>query len=247
MDQELCQIIWEHHEEQKHILGYGQMTILMNRLSRTRYNEKRIRRLMRLMGISSIIRRKRKGYIKSTPQITAENVLNRQFKANESDTKWLTDVTEFPIGKGGGKLYLSAILDLYDRRIVSYLVSNRNNSQLVNETFDRAVAKYPQAEPLFHTDRGFQYTSIQFKHKLNRVNAIQSMSRVGRCIDNGPMEGFWGILKTEMKHLYEYHTYEELKMAISNYIDFYNNHRYQAKLKGLSPMEFRVQALKKVN
>ncbi|QEZ67653.1 hypothetical protein D4A35_01430 [Paraclostridium bifermentans] len=101
----------------------------------------------------------------------------------------------------------------------------------------------PTAKPIFHSDRGFQYTSKIFKSKLDNISATQSMSRVGRCIDNGPMEGFWGSLKSEMYYLKKFQTFDELKLAIDNYIDFYNNKRLQKKLKGLSPMEYREQTL----
>ncbi len=102
-----------------------------------------------------------------------------------------------------------AILDLKGRDIVSFAIG-RHTNQLVFETFDLAIQKYPDAHPLFHSDRGFQYTSKQFKDMLEKQGMRQSMSRVGRCIDNGPMEGFWGILKCEMYYLNHFETYEEL-------------------------------------
>jgi transposase InsO family protein len=240
LDQELSQIIREYFEESKHIFGYRQMTIRVNKLNQTAYNRKKIRRLMRLMGISSCIRRKRRGYIKTTPQVTAENVLNRKFEAEKPNDKWLSDVTEFPIE--GSKIYLCGIKDLCDRSIVSFRIGHRNDNQLVFTTFDQAVAMNPEAKPLFHSDRGFQYTNKSFKKKLDQIRATQSMSRVGRCIDNGPMEGFWGILKTEMKHLFPYKTIDELIKSIQMYIRYYNNERCQKKLKGLTPLEYRAQA-----
>lgn len=197
---------------------------------------------MKSVNIKAVIRQKTKIYIPSTPQITAENVLNREFKADKPNQKWLTDVTEFKL-TNGQKAYLSAILDLGDKSIVSYVLGRSNNNQLVFETFDLAVAANPDAKPLFHSDRGFQYTNKQFKSKLDSINATQSMSRVGRCLDNGPMEGFWGIIKSEMYYLKKFHTYEELKQAIDKYIDFYNKRRLQKRLKGLSPIDYRNQAL----
>ena len=143
----------------------------------------------------------------------------------------------------GKKAYLSAILDLHDKSIVAYALGQSNNNQLVFDTFDRAVRANPSAHPLFHSDRGYQYTNWQFKAKLDGIHATQSMSRPGRCIDNGPMEGFWGILKSEMYYLRQFHTFEELKKAIDEYIDFYNTRRLQAKLKGLAPLAYRNQTL----
>lgn len=111
---------------------------------------------------------------------------------------------------------------------------------LVFDTFDIAIQKYPDAKPLFHSDRGFQYTNRVFKTKLDAQGMTQSMSRVGRCIDNGPMEAFWGTLKAEMYYLERFPDYDRLKAAIEKYITFYNNSRYQEKLGGLAPLEYRA-------
>jgi putative transposase len=222
------------------IYGYRRMTMNINRNLGKQYNHKRIYRLMKSVNIKSVIRKKRKNYMPSTPQITAENVLNREFQADKPNQKWLTDVTEFKL-ISGQKAYLSAIFDLGDKSIVSYALGLSNNNNLVFDTFDLAVAANPGAKPLFHSDRGYQYTNRQFKAKLDRIGATQSMSRVSRCIDNGPMEGFWGIIKSEMFYLQKFHTYQELKYAIDDYMEFYNNRRLQKKLKGLTPIEYRNQ------
>lgn len=232
--------IKELYEEQNGILGYRQMTITINRVHKVCYNKKRIRRLMQILGLKSVCRIKKRSYIPSTPETEAENVLNREFYADAPNEKWLTDVTEFKyyIGPEIRKLYLSAILDLYDKRIVAYKISDSNNKQLVFDNFDEAVALNPDAHPLFHSDRGFQYTSITFYNKLQAAKMRQSMSRVGRCIDNGPMESFWGMLKSEMYYLQRFTDRDELILAIENYIHFYNNIRYQRRLRYMTPMEF---------
>lgn len=167
-----------------------------------------------------------------------------KFHADKPNEKWLTDVTEFKWYEGPEirKLYLSAILDLYDRRIVAYKIGTSNNSQLVFDTFDEAVAQNPEAHPLLHSDRGYQYTSKMFRAKLDKANMIQSMSRVGRCIDNGPMEGFWGILKSEMYYLRKFTDKQDLMDAIEQYILFYNTRRYQKRLHCMTPMEFHAAA-----
>ena len=138
------------------------------------------------------------------------------------------------------KLYLSALLDLYDRRIVAFKIGASNNNLLVFDTFDKAIAANPNAHPLLHSDRGYQYTSKMFHVKLEKAGVVQSMSRVGRCIDNGPMEGFWGILKSEMYYLRKFNSAEELISAIENYINFYNTKRYQKRLRCMTPMEFHT-------
>ena len=155
------------------------MTITVNREYNVHYNKKRIRRLMQILHLKSVCRRKRYNYIQSTSEVTAENILNRDFHADKPNEKWLTDVTEFKyyVGVEVRKIYLSAILDLYDRRIVSYRIGDSNNNSLVFETFDEAVKANPDAHPLFHSDRGFQYTSKGFHDKLIRQYATEHVTR----------------------------------------------------------------------
>ncbi len=243
-NEELIGMIQILYAKYNGILGYRRITMYINRGRKNPYNPKRIYRLMGIVGLKSVIRKKRNNYVKSTPQIIAENVLNREFHANSINEKWLTDVTEFKYGINH-KAYLSAILDIKDKRIVSYVIGHSNNNQLVFETFDLAVARNPGAKPLFHSDRGFQYTNKVFKTKLDEVKMVQSMSRISRCIDNGPMEGFWGILKVEMYYLGKFKTFDELKAAIENYIHFYNYERFQAKLECMAPCEYHDQLLAK--
>ena len=100
----------------------------------------------------------------------------------------------------------------------------------------------PSTHPLFHSDRGYQYTNRQFKAKLDGIHATQSMSRPGRCINNGPMEGFWGILKSEMYYLRKFTSRDDLISAIERYLHFYNNKRYQQRLRCMTPMEFHRTA-----
>lgn len=225
------------------VLGVRRMTGYINRKYNTKYTHKRIRRLMRMSGLYSVIRRQRHSCtVRSPKEQAAENILNRDFKAYNINEKWLTDVSEFKYGTGN-KAYLSAILDLGDNSIVAWVLGHSNNNQLVFETFNAAVAARPDAHPLFHSDRGFQYTSPVFVRKLQEAGMTRSMSRVGKCIDNGPMEGFWSIIKTEMYYLNHFDTYEELKAAIAKYMYHYNNTRYQEKLGFLSPMEYQSKLL----
>ena len=173
------------------------------------------------------------------PQYIAENILNRKFTATAPNEKWLTDVTEFHyyIGSEKHKVYLSAILDLYDRRIVSYSISDSNNNALVFDTFDVAIKANPNAHPIFHSDRGFQYTCRTFHSKLITAGMTQSMSRVAKCIDNGLMEGFWGIIKRERYYGKRFTNREFIVKMIENYIEYYNNKRLQRNLGVLTPME----------
>lgn len=240
-NQELMQTLYSLYEKVEGIYGYRRLTMHLRRQTEKAINHKRVQRLMKLKGIQSVIRRKRKKYERSAPQQVAENVLNRKFQAEAPNKKWVTDVTEFKYGNGQ-KAYLSAVLDLHDNAIVSYVLGHSNNNSLVFETLELAVEATPGSTPLLHSDRGFQYTSLSFKKILDKNKMTQSMSRVGRCIDNGPMESFWGTLKCEKYYLHTYRTFEELKRDIDDYIHFYNNERLQEKLNGLSPMEFRTKA-----
>lgn len=229
------------------IYGYRRITMTINRQREKeglkKVNKKRIYRLMQICGLEAVIRRRPKKYRKVKPNYVAENVLAREFTAEKPNQKWCTDVTELKYGNGK-KAYLSAIIDLYDKSIVSYVLGHSNNNELVFKTIRTAIRQLSKEEfPLLHSDRGFQYTSKGFKRIIEEAKLTHSMSRVGRCIDNGPIEAFWGTLKVEKYYLHKFETYEQLKRAIDTYIKFYNNQRFQETLNGLSPLEYRTQAV----
>ena len=226
--------------------GYRRINDDLRRRHGIRVNDKRILRICRARGIRSTIKYASHGCtIKAdNPQFIAENILDRDFTAEKPNEKWLTDVTEFKWydeNKDKHKVYLSAILDLFDRRIVSYVISDRNDIPLVFTTFDQAIAANPGASPLCHSDRGFQYTCRTFHAKLEAAGMTQSMSRVGKCIDNGPMEGFWGILKRERYYGRRFNSRKELIDMIESFIHYYNNGRYQRRFGVLTPMEKHEQ------
>ena len=238
-DNELATIIIEYNESYDGILGYRRMTDYINYFNQTNYSQNYIHRLMKIINVHARIRRKKSNYKKVKPEQVGENILARDFKADYPNQKWCTDVTEFKVSGQNEKLYLSAIIDLFDRSIVAHVISKTNNNKLVFDTFDKALAANPGAKPIFHSDRGFQYTSKQFKIKLNESGMIQSMSRVGKCIDNGPMEAFWGTLKSEMFYGIKFDSLDDLQSKIEEYIYYYNNERLQSKLKGMTPNEYR--------
>lgn len=221
--------------------GYRRIRDDLQRYHGINVNDKRVLRICRKLGIRSIIKYENEGSTRqaNNPQFIAENILNREFHADAPNRKWLTDVTEFKYYKGDTKhkVYLSAILDLYDRRIVAYTIGDSNNNHLVFTNFDNAVEKNPDAHPLFHSDRGFQYTNRAFHAKLEVAGMVQSMSRVAKCIDNGPMEGFWGILKRERYYGRRFTDKGDLVAMIESYIDYYNNKRLQRNLGVLTPVE----------
>lgn len=241
----LAQLIREYDDRFNHILGYRRMALYINRLNNKHYSKNRIHRIMKVINIHSVIRRKRKKYQSAAPEATAENILNRDFYAKAPNEKWATDVTEFKWYEGSviHKLYLSAILDLYDLAPVSWVVSRRNDNKLVLDTFEQAIQSNPDAKPIFHSDRGFQYTSRVFQGNLQKQGMTQSMSRVGHCIDNGPTENFWGIVKSEMYYPNTFTDEDSLRNAIADYMSFYNNERIQERFKSKTPAEVRAEAL----
>ncbi len=228
-------------------MGYRRIRDELDARHGVHVNDKRVLRICRKKKIQSVIKWRPKSCTRNgrDPYHMAENVLNRDFHADKPNEKWLTDVSEFKYGTGDEihKLYLSAILDLYDRRIVAFQISDRNDNPLVMNTFDQAVQLEPEAHPLFHSDRGFQYTSAQFHRRIQEHGMQQSMSRVAHCIDNGPMEGFWGILKRESYYRKKFTTKDSLKYSIEEYIHYYNTVRIQRNLRCMSPMEFHEEYL----
>lgn len=222
-------------------MGYRRIRDDLERYHEINVNDKRVLRICRIKGIKSTIKYASHGCTRqaANPQFIAENILNREFWAEAPNQKWLTDVTEFKyyIGIEVRKIYLSAILDLYDRRIVSYVIGDSNNNPLVFETFEKAITENPGATPLCHSDRGFQYTNRVFHAKLDAAGMKQSMSRVAKCIDNGPMEGFWGIIKRERYYGRRFTDKNALISMIDDYIEYYNNKRLQRNLGVLTPME----------
>ena len=226
-------------------MGYRRIRDDLERYHGIKVNDKRVLRICRKKGIKSTIKYSSNGCTRqaANPQFIAENVLNRDFTAEAPNQKWLTDVTEFKyyVGIELHKVYLSAILDLFDRRIVSFVIRNSYNNALVFDTFDAAIAENPGATPLCHSDRGFQYTNRKFHDKLKAAGMTQSMSRVARCIDNGPMEGFWGILKRERYYGNRFTDRNSLVKMIEDYIEYYNTRRLQRKLGVLTPFEKHEQ------
>lgn len=172
----------------------------------------------------------------------APNLLNRDFEATMPNQKWVTDITEFSLF--GEKLYLSPILDLYSRDIVSYTISASPVFSLVTSMLDKAFARIPDNTNLIlHSDQGWQYQHKRYQGILKTKGIRQSMSRKGNCLDNAVMENFFGLLKSELLYLQEFDSIEHFKAELIDYVDYYNHRRIKTKLKGLSPASHRQQAL----
>jgi len=238
---ELAKEVERRYDKRNGILGYRQMRTQLNRKLNKSYNRKRYYRIMRALELRAVIRKKRPAYVKASALHIAENVMNRKFQAEVPNQKWCTDVTELKYGNGR-KAYLSAIIDGYDNSVVSWVLSHSNNNELVMNTVKKAYKRNPNATPLLHSDRGFQYTSLEYKQLQKRYKFTKSMSRVSRCLDNQPIERFWGTFKAESFYLKKYDTYDSLLCSVRTYIHYYNNFRYTERLNGLSPNEYRRAA-----
>lgn len=205
--------------------------------------KKTVLKLMRALQLVCKVRRKKRySSFRDGPGGTAPNVLNRGFAADAPNQKWVTDVTEFAVGDR--KLYLSPVMDLFDRQIISYTLGASPNLDLTNTSLRQALETLKGGEePLVHSDQGFQYRHVSWRVLLNEADAVQSMSRKGNCYDNAVIENFFGHLKEELFHHARYLSTEALAAALHDYIRWYNNERISTRLKSLSPVQYRAQAL----
>ena len=229
------------YHENKGRYGYRRITMeLRNR--NIPLNHKTVQRLMKELGIICRVRMKKYRSYKGEVGKIAPNHLGRDFYAEKPNQKWVTDVTEFQLF--GQKLYLSPILDLYSRNIVSYTISDRPVLPMVITMIEKAFATIPDnTDLLLHSDQGWQYQHKQYQRMLKDKGIRQSMSNKGNCLDNAVMENFFGLLKSELLYLHEFDSIEHFKTELIEYLDYYNNRRIKAKLKGLPPALHRQQAL----
>ena len=205
-------------------------------------NHKTVQRLMKELGLICRVRMKKYRSYKGEQGKIAANELNREFRAEKPNQKWVTDVTEFRLF--GQKLYLSPILDLYSGDIVTYTISDSPNLLMVTTMLEQAFQKIPDNTGLLlHSDQGWHYQHKQYRKMLEEKGVKQSMSRKGNCYDNSVMENFFGHLKSELLYLQEFDSVEHFKAELIDYIDYYNNRRIKARLKGLPPALHRQQAL----
>ncbi|UMI08771.1 IS3 family transposase [Klebsiella pneumoniae] len=205
-----------------------------------RYGYRRITLALRKQGLR--INHKYRAWKGRTGE-AAPNILSRNFGASKANEKWVTDVTEFPVQ--GKKLYLSSVLDLFNREVIAYSLSERPVMEMVNTMLDGAFPKLrPGDAPLLHSDQGWHYRMRSYQERLKAHGMTQSMSRKGNCLDNAVMENFFGTLKSECFYLREFRSVSALRKAVEDYIHYYNNERISLKLKGLSPVEYRTQALR---
>ncbi|GAK41403.1 integrase catalytic subunit [Paenibacillus sp. TCA20] len=215
--------------------GYLRMTVAMKREG-LHVNHKRVYRLMKKLGIRSVIRKKRRFFGKQA-SVVHPNRLERQFHAEAPLRKLVTDITYIRVGERF--VYLSAIQDLYNNEVVAWRLSERNDLLLVTKTVDMLCEKTDLTGVLLHSDQGFQYTSKPFNSKLTKLGIVGSHSRRGNCFDNACIESFFSHLKTEKIYLTHLESVSDLEQAIQEYVSFYNHERFQKKLNDRSPVEYR--------
>ena len=249
----ITNIYANHHKR----YGYRRITLQLKNEGWT-VNHKAVKRLMSKLNLYGITPRAKYKSYKGDFNGSVDNKLLykrvdtkrhrtkyiRDFSTTDVNEKWTTDVSEFHIA--AGKLYLSPILDMHNREIVAYNISRNPSYIQITDMLNKAFDKFNDLRNLiFHSDQGWQYQMLQYRTALRERGITQSMSRKGNCLDNSPMENFFGKMKNEMfyGHEFEFKTLEQLQKAMEEYIDYYNNKRIQVKLKGLTPCQARNQSL----
>jgi putative transposase len=208
-----------------------------------RVAKKTILKHMRALGLVCHVRRRRR-FTTYRGEISpaAPNLLNRAFTATAPNQTWVTDITEFRVGDE--KLYLSPVMDLFDRQIIAFTTGRSPSVALTTNALRSAISTItPDEHPLVHSDQGFHYQHGAWKRLLAEAGATPSMSRKGNCLDNAVIESFFGHLKTELVSPANCTSIADLERAITDYIAWYNQERTSATLKGLSPVQYRTQAL----
>ena len=233
--------ISEIYHENRGRYGYRRVTLSLHREGK-QINHKAVQRLMGTLSLKAAIKVKRYRSYRGEVGQTAPNVLQRDFKATRPNEKWVTDVTEFAVN--GRKLYLTPVIDLFNNEVISYSLSERPVMNMVENMLDQAFKKLnPHEHPVLHSDQGWQYRMRRYQNILKEHGIKQSMSRKGNCLDNAVMENFFGLFKSELLYLQKFESMEHFKLELLDYLDYYNNHRIKAKLKGLPPAIHRQQAL----
>lgn len=206
-------------------------------------NHKTVLKLMRILDLKGKQRKNEKYHsYKGEVGKIADNILKRDFHASKPFEKLTTDVTQFKVCDE--KVYLSPVMDLYNREIVSYSISTSPNLWQIRDMLDGLFAKLPaDASPVFHSDQGWQYQHAAYQRLLAEHNITQSMSRKGNCMDNGAMENFFGRLKVEMFYGEKFENVNVFIDELKRYIDYYNYERISMKLKGMSPVQYRTHSV----
>ena len=222
-------------------LGYRQIAMALRAEQGLAISGKTVLKLMREEGLSCRIRRKRYSSYRGEEGRIAKNALNRDFAAGAPMEKLVTDVTEFKVA--GGKAYLSPVMDLYNNEIVAWSVTRSPNFAQAMEMLD-GLGPRLEGPALLHSDQGWQYQQLAYQRRLEEMGITQSMSRKATCLDNACMEGFFGHLKDEFYRGREFDSFDSFKDQLNDYIVYWNTRRYQARLKGMAPVQYRSHSMR---
>ena len=258
-DSEIKAKIKDIFEDHKQRYGYRRITLEMRNQGYI-INHKKVKRLMKIMGLYGITPRAKyksyKGDMNGTvPNLLLDKIIDEEnhtttYKQNFTTTAcnqiWTTDVSEFKTA--AGKLFLSPIMDAHNDEIIAFNISVSPNYAQITNTFEKAFERFEGVDLtglICQSDQGWPYQMEHYHRMLKEKGIIQSMSRKGNCMDNGIMENFFGKMKNEMfyGHEHEFKTLDQLKAAMEEYITYYNEKRIKVKLKGLTPLQFRNQSL----
>jgi transposase InsO family protein len=204
---------------------------------------KTVLKLMREESRTCQVRRRKKyKSFRGEVGTAAPNVLARNFEAGQPAKKWVTDVTEFYVL--GQKQYLSPVIDLFNREVISYELAPSPVMGLVTGMLEKAFAQLPPGTGLvMHSDQGWHYQNFRYQLALQQRGITQSMSRKGNCLDNAVAENFFGHFKEEFLRQHTFTSMPHFKAELAKYIHWFNHERIQLKLKGLSPVDYRTQSL----
>lgn len=234
---EIRKVIAKIFHNNKGRYGYRRIAAELSNIGYS-INNKTVLRIMHDSGLKCLVRIKRYRSYKGNYSDSAPNLLKRDFNTNAINMKWVTDVTQFSLC--GLKCYLSPIIDLFNREVISYTISYHPNLKMVTDMLKKAFSKIPNNTNLIlHSDQGWHYQHQAYRTMLKKKGIQQSMSRKGNCLDNAVAENFFGLLKSELLYLQKFSSIDEFLRELKKYIIYYNNYRIKLSLNGLSPVKFR--------
>ena len=241
-DLELSQHLCQTHADSRQTYGSPRLRAALRQQGQ-RISRRRVRRLMRQHGLRGAQPRR---FVPQTTdsrhdQPIAPNRLAEAPAPTGPDQQWVTDLTYVRTAEGW--LYVAAVMDRWSRRIVGLAMATHMESSLIEQALAQALRqRRPPAGCLHHSDRGSQYASVSYRAQLAQAGLVASMSRAGNCYDNAAMESFWGKLKTELVHRFDFGTRQEARLAIFEYVEvFYNRVRLHSALGHKSPVDFELQ------
>nr|WP_246050179.1 IS3 family transposase [Aquibacillus sediminis] len=238
-DKDIEELISYIYDQYEGVLGVRGIEMRLREDYCWKVNHKKVHRVMKKLELKAIIRKKRryKNHRQKSGGMKYENLLKQDFYAENPMEKLVTDVTEFKVNHT--TLYLSSILDLFNNEIISYQLSQENDIKLVEDTIHGAFKRIGTVHgAILHSDQGMQYRSNKYYELSKEYNFTPSMSRKGTCLDNASAEGFFSHFKAEAFHLFSFKTVKQAYKSVDEYIKYYNNQRYQKRLKSMSPAQY---------